>query len=382
MGVKIQMVDLKSQHTRIKSELDKAIHDVIESSIFVKGQEVASFENELANYLGVKHVIGCGNGTDAIQIALMALGLEKGDEVILPAFTYPAAIEVIILLGLKPIMVDIDIQSYNIDVSKIESKITHRTKAIIPVHLFGQSAEMDAIIKIAQEYNLFIVEDNAQSLGAVYTFSNGERKRTGTIGHIGTTSFFPSKNLGCMGDGGAVITNDDELASKIRMIANHGQKELYVHELIGINSRLDSLQAAILRVKLKYLDSYESKRNEAAKYYDTYFGDNEFVEIPFREANSTHVFHQYTIRLSGKVDRDKLRKYLLERGIQTMVYYPTVACNQLAYSSKDNNIVDFPMSKLASQTVISLPIHTEMNDTLLKEICDTLIEGLRSQGLS
>ena len=382
MDVKIQMVDLKSQHAKIKSELDNAIQDVIESSIFVKGKEVAYFENELSNYLGVKHIIGCGNGTDAIQIALLALGLKYGDEVIVPAFTYPSAIEVIILLGLSPIMVDIDIQSYNIDVRKIESKITSRTKAIIPVHLFGQSSEMEAIVQIAIKYNLFIIEDNAQSLGTVYTFSNGDKKRTGAIGHIGTTSFFPSKNLGCMGDGGAIMTNDDELARKIRKIANHGQKELYVHEMIGVNSRLDSLQAAILRVKLKHLDSYEAKRNEAAKHYDSYFENNEYLKIPFRNRYSTHVFHQYTISLSKKVDRNKLRSYLLERGIQTMIYYPIVACNQLAYSSKNNNILDFPMSELATQSVLSLPIHTEMNETLLKEICGNLIGGLRSQGLS
>ncbi len=382
MDVKIQMVDLKSQHAKIKSELGNAIQDVIESSIFVKGKEVAYFENELSNYLGVKHIIGCGNGTDAIQIALLALGLKYGDEVIVPAFTYPSAIEVIILLGLSPIMVDIDIQSYNIDVRKIESKITSRTKAIIPVHLFGQSSEMEAIVQIAIKYNLFIIEDNAQSLGTVYTFSNGDKKRTGAIGHIGTTSFFPSKNLGCMGDGGAIMTNDDELARKIRKIANHGQKELYVHEMIGVNSRLDSLQAAILRVKLKHLDSYEAKRNEAAKHYDSYFENNEYVKIPFRNRYSTHVFHQYTISLSKKVDRNKLRSYLLERGIQTMIYYPIVACNQLAYSSKNNNILDFPMSELATQSVLSLPIHTEMNETLLKEICGNLIGGLRSQGLS
>jgi len=382
MNIKIQMVDLKSQHVRIKSEIDNAIHDVIESSVFIKGQEVASFENELANYLGVKHVVGCGNGTDAIQIALMALGLEKGDEVIVPAFTYPSAIEVILLLGLKPIMVDIDTQSFNIDVSKIELKITSRTKVIIPVHLFGQSAEMETIVHIAQKYNLCIIEDNAQSLGAFYSFSNGDKKRTGTIGHIGTTSFFPSKNLGCMGDGGAIMTNDDELARKIRMIANHGQRELYVHEMIGVNSRLDSLQAAILRVKLKHLDSYENKRNEAAQYYDSYFANNEELMIPTRGAYSSHVFHQYTISLSKKVDRNKLRKYMLEKGIQTMIYYPTVACNQLAYSSENNNSLDFPMSELATQTVMSLPIHTEMNETLLNEICTTLTEGLMAQGLS
>ena len=382
MDVKIQMVDLKSQHAKIKSELDNAIQKVIESSVFVKGNEVACFENELASYLGVKHVIGCGNGTDAIQIALMALGLEKGDEVIVPAFTYPAAIEVIVLLGLNPIMVDIDIVSFNLDVSKIESKITHKTKAIIPVHLFGQSAEMKSIVQMAKKHNLFIIEDNAQSLGAIYTFSDGDKKRTGTIGHIGITSFFPSKNLGCMGDGGAIMTNDDELALKIRMIANHGQRELYVHELIGVNSRLDSIQAAILRVKLKYLNSYESKRNTAAHYYDTYLGKYQDLIIPFRSVFSSHVFHQYTIRLSQRIDRNKLRKYLLESGIQTMVYYPTVACNQLAYSSDANSINDFPMSELASQTVFSLPIHTEMNEKLLKEICETLIGGLRSQGIS
>jgi len=382
MNIKIQMVDLKSQHVRIKSEIDNAIHDVIESSVFIKGQEVASFENELANYLGVKHVVGCGNGTDAIQIALMALGLNKGDEVIVPAFTYPSAIEVILLLGLKPIMVDIDTQSFNIDVSKIELKITSRTKVIIPVHLFGQSAEMETIVHIAQKHNLFIIEDNAQSLGALYTFSNGDKKRTGTIGHIGTTSFFPSKNLGCMGDGGAIMTNDDELARKIRMIANHGQRELYVHEMIGVNSRLDSLQAAILRVKLKHLDSYENKRNEAAQYYDSYFANNEELMIPTRGAYSSHVFHQYTISLSKKVNRNNLRQYMLGKGIQTMIYYPTVACNQLAYSSENNNSLDFPMSELATQTVMSLPIHTEMNETLLNEICTTLTEGLRAQGLS
>lgn len=382
MKVKIQMVDLKGQHLSIKSELDKAIQNVIGSSVFIKGHEVTSFENELANYLGVKHVIGCANGTDAIQIALMALGLEKGDEVIVPAFTYPAAIEVIVLLGLKPIMVDINIESFNIDISKIESKITHMTKAIIPVHLFGQSAEMEAIIRIAKKYNLFIIEDNAQSLGAMYTFSNGDKKRTGTIGHIGTTSFFPSKNLGCMGDGGAIMTNDDELARKIRMIANHGQRELYVHEVIGVNSRLDSIQAAILRVKLKHLNSYETKRNIAAHYYDTFFSEHKELIIPFRSVFSTHVFHQYTIRLLSNIDRNKLRKYLLDNGIQTMVYYPTVACNQMAYSSEANTINDFPMSELASQTVISLPIHTEMNDALLNEICETLIGGLRSQGIS
>ena len=359
-----------------------AMKGSIDSGWLTQGPRVREFERNFASKHDVEFALATTSCTTALHLMLAASGIGPGDEVIVPAFTYPAAIEVILLLGLKPIMVDIDIQSYNLDVSKIESKITSRTKVIIPVHLFGQSAEMETIVHIAQKHNLFIIEDNAQSLGALYTFSNGDKKRTGTIGHIGTTSFFPSKNLGCMGDGGAIMTNDDELARKIRMIANHGQRELYVHEMIGVNSRLDSLQAAILRVKLKHLDSYENKRNEAAQYYDSYFANNEELMIPTRGAYSSHVFHQYTISLSKKVNRNNLRQYMLGKGIQTMIYYPTVACNQLAYSSENNNSLDFPMSELATQTVMSLPIHTEMNETLLNEICTTLTEGLRAQGLS
>ncbi len=374
MKYNILMLDLSSQHAKIKTEIDAAIHEVIASSAFIKGEQVYAFENELANYLGVKHVIGCGNGTDALQISLMALGLKKGDEIIVPAYAYAAAIEVVLLLGLIPIMVDVDPNTFNINTDLIEDKITNKTKAIIPVDLFGQSANMEEILRIANQYNLFVVEDNAQSLGAVYTFANGEKKRTGCMGNIGTTSFFPSKNLGCMGDGGAIFTNNDELAKKIRMIANHGQERQYVHDVIGTNSRLDSLQAAILRVKLKYLNEYEMKRNQIADFYDSYFKNNTSITIPYRDKKSSHVFHQYTIQLSENINRDEVKLRLQNIGIASMVYYPIQLWKQKAYSHiKQNRDADFPTSNMIRNTVLSLPIHTEMNVEIQTNICVNLI---------
>jgi len=357
----IPMVDLRGQYHKIKDEIDSALLNCVESTAFINGPEVQRFQQNLENYLGAKHVIPCANGTDALQIALMALGLEPGDEVIVPSFTYVATTEVIALLRLKPVMVEVDEHSFNVTAEIVEKAITPRTRAIVPVHLFGQSADMEAIMQVADRHNLFVIEDNAQAIGADYTFSDGTRKKTGTIGHIGSTSFFPSKNLGCYGDGGACFTNDDELAERLRMIGNHGQVKKYYHSVIGVNSRLDSLQATVLTVKLKYLDQYCAARQRVAEKYDAAFSGIEGLQTPFRQQNSTHVFHQYTLKVAdGR--RELLQKHLEERGVPSMIYYPLPLYRQEAF--KEFVAPDFvlPVTEKLCAAVLSLPIHTEMDD--------------------
>ena len=365
----LQMVDLKSQYAKIKTEIDTAIINVVESTQFIGGTEVKNFQQNLEKYLGVKHVIPCANGTDALQIAMMALGLKPGDEVIVPSFTYVATAEVIALLGLKPVMTDVDPKTFNITPAIIKKHITKRTKAIVPVHLFGQSADIEGIMQIASEHNLYVIEDNAQAIGADYTFSNGEKKKTGTIGHIGCTSFFPSKNLGCYGDGGAMMTNDDALAAKLRSIANHGQATRYYHETIGVNSRLDAIQAAILNIKLAKLDEYNAARNRAAKYYDKAFSKVKELKTPVRAKNSTHAFHQYTLLVkNGK--RDELNKFLEEKGVPSMIYYPVPLYEQKAFAHYWKRKSGFKVTEQLCKEVISLPMHTELTDETLKHITD------------
>jgi dTDP-4-amino-4,6-dideoxygalactose transaminase len=372
----IQMCDLKRQYQRIKDEVDAAIQEVIDSSAFIKGKEVGLFQDELASYLNVKHVIGCANGTDALQIALMALGLKPGDEVITPDFTFIATVEVVALLGLTPILVDVDPSTFTMDVRKLEEAITPNTKAIIPVHLFGQCANMDDIMRIAQKHNLYVVEDTAQALGADYYHADGKISKAGTIGTIGTTSFFPSKNLGCYGDGGALFTNDDELAAEIRSIANHGMKVRYHHDRIGVNSRLDTIQAAILRVKLKYLDEYNASRINAANAYDNLLRSCSKLITPKRASWSNHIFHQYTLKLV-ETDRAKVQKKLAEKGIPSMIYYPIPLHKQKAFEPyKKSNSTSFQVSELLSDSVLSLPMHTEITDEEIKFIADSLMEAL------
>jgi len=374
----LQMCDLKGQYLRIKDEIDAAIQEVIDSTAFIKGKEVGLFQDELASYLGVKHVIGCANGTDALQIALMALNLKPGDEVITPDFTFIATVEVVALLGLTPILVDVDPNTFTIDIQKLEEAITPKTKAIIPVHLFGQCANMDEVMRVAQKHNLYVIEDTAQALGADYYHSDGRVAKAGTIGTIGTTSFFPSKNLGCYGDGGALFTNDDSLANEIRSIANHGMKVRYHHDRIGVNSRLDTIQAAILRVKLKYLDSFNKARIEAANAYDARLKPCSRVITPVRAKWSNHIFHQYTLKLIG-VDRDKLQKELAAKGIPTMVYYPIPLHKQKAFEPfREFNLGrSFQVSDTLSSSVISLPMHTELTDNAIKYIADSIVEALK-----
>ncbi len=368
--LKIQMVDLKGQYDKIKPLVDKAIQNVIDESSFIKGTQVQLFEKNLASYLNIKHVISCANGTDALQIAMMVLNLKPGDEIMVPAFTYVATAEVISLLGLTPILIDVDNETFCIDTKLIEEKITINTKAIVPVHLFGQCANMDEIKLLAQKYNLFIIEDNAQALGASYTFRNNITKKAGTIGTIGITSFFPSKNLGCFGDGGALMTNDDNLAKKITMICNHGQSQKYVHDIIGVNSRLDTIQAAILNVKLNELSNYEKARNQVADLYDKLLGNNPKIKIPKRSASSTHVFHQYTIQVNA-TERDNLKSELLKLNIPTMVYYPIALHMQKAFNLA-HKIGSLPVSEELCKTVISLPIHTEMNENQIEYIAQSI----------
>jgi len=365
------MVDLQGQYLSIKDEIDAAIQDVLMSTAFIQGPQVKTFADALSKYNQGVNVIPCANGTDALQIAMMALDLKKGDEVILPVHTYVATAEVVALLGLVPVFTDVDRKTFNIDVNQIESKITNKTKVIVPVHLYGQCADMEPIMKIAQKYDLFVVEDLAQALGADFTFSNGTLKRAGTIGVIGSTSFFPSKNLGCYGDGGAIFTNDQVLAQKIEMICNHGQKVKYQHDILGVNSRLDTLQAAILQVKLKYLDDYTQKRNEVANYYDTQLADVPFVETPYRATNSTHVFHQYTVTTKG-IDRDQFKKYLAEKKVPSMIYYHIPLHLQKAYRQRDFEEGSFPVTEKLSKTILSLPIHTEMTEDELSYICQVI----------
>jgi len=369
----IKMVDLLGQYLHIKEEIDAAIQEVLMSAAFIQGPQVKVFAEALSKYNQGVNVIPCANGTDALQIAMMALDLKSGDEVILPVHTYVATAEVIALLGLVPVFIDVDEKTFNIDVSQIESKIREETKAIVPVHLYGQCADMEPITNTAEKHNLFVIEDVAQALGADYTFSNGTVKRAGTMGVVGSTSFFPSKNLGCFGDGGAIFTNDELLAEKMRMVSSHGQKVKYQHDIVGVNSRLDSLQAAILQVKLKYLDDYTRKRNEVANYYDKYLANVSFVEIPYRAANSSHVFHQYTIKANG-IDRDRFKDYLAKKNVPSMIYYPVPLHLQKAYRQEGFGEGSFPVTERLSKTVLSLPIHTEMTEDELSYICQVIKE--------
>ena len=359
-NLNIQMVDLKSQYMKIKPQVDQAINDVLSSTQFINGEHVKSFQNELAAYLDVKHVITCANGTDALQISMMALGLKPGDEIITPSFTYIATTEVIGLLGLKPVFVDCDPENFNISVDEVEKAITKKTKAIVPVHLFGQSSDMKFIMSLAKKYNLFVIEDNAQAIGSDYLGFNQPQK-TGTIGNIGCTSFFPSKNLGCFGDGGAMMTNDDELAKKLRMIANHGQSKRYYHDIVGCNSRLDNIQAAVLRIKLKELDQYILNRQKAANYYDQNLKDLDQLTLPFRNLDSNHVFHQYTLKLDDSIVRDELIQYLAEKNIPAMVYYPVPAHRQKMFSKIPNSCGNMKVTNWLSSRVFSLPMHTELS---------------------
>ncbi|MBL6448341.1 DegT/DnrJ/EryC1/StrS family aminotransferase [Fulvivirga sp. 29W222] len=365
------MVDLYGQYFKIKDEVNEAIQEVMDSSAFIKGPAVKNFETKLAEFCSVEHVVSCGNGTDALQIAMMALDFKAGDEVILPVHTYVATAEVIVLLGLKPVFVDVDPHTFNIDTTQIESKITDKTVAIVPVHLYGQCADMEALLKISKKYELKVIEDTAQALGALYTFSDGTVKQAGTMGDIGTTSFFPSKNLGCFGDGGALMINDASLTEKSRMIANHGQQKKYHHDVIGVNSRLDTMQAAILNVKLKYLNDYTLKRQQAASYYNEKLSEVEFLNTPYVASNSTHVYHQYTLTTEG-IDRDEFKKYLADHGIPSMIYYPVPLHHQKAYKHLSSE--SFSVAEALSKTVISLPIHTEMDH----EIQDIIIDKIKS----
>jgi len=369
----IQMVDLNGQYLRIKNEVDDAVANVIASSAFINGPEVKTFQKNLEEYLDVKHVIPCGNGTDALQIALMGLGLKPGDEVITSGFTFIATVEVVALLGLKLKFVDVDPDTFNLNPKLVENAITADTKAIVPVHLFGQGADMEELINIAEKHNLFIVEDNAQAIGAEYTFDSGITKKLGTIGHVGTTSFFPSKNLGAYGDGGALFTNDDELALKFKQITNHGSKVKYYHDEVGVNSRLDTLQAAVLDIKLKYLDSYAKARQTVAELYDNAFKDHLNVKIPFRNDKSSHVFHQYTIQVNG-IDRDGLKSYLNDKGIPAMVYYPFPLHLQNAYKYLGYKKNDFPVTEKLCETVLSLPMRTEMTEDQIEYITKSVLE--------
>lgn len=370
---KIQMVDLKSQYLKLKTEIDKGIQDVLETTTFINGPVVKEFQTELEKYLNVKHVITCANGTDALQIAMMALNLQPGDEVITASFTYVATAEVIALLKLKPILVEINPDTFTIDPAAIEKAITPKTKAIVPVHLYGQCADMDAIMLIAKKHNLFVIEDVAQALGADYTHQNGKTVKAGTIGTVGCTSFFPSKNLGCYGDGGAMYTNDTELGKRLKMIANHGQSTQYVHDEIGVNSRLDSIQAAVLNVKLKHLDEFAKARNYVANFYDKAFAGNNKITTPVRAINSTHVFHQYTLVLAEEIDRDKLKEFLATKEIPAMVYYPKPLHHQKAYTNSNFSDKDFPVTINLCKKVISLPMHTELNEETLKYITDNVL---------
>jgi dTDP-4-amino-4,6-dideoxygalactose transaminase len=369
---KIQMVDLKTQYEKIKTEVDSAIQQVIENTTFINGPEVKSFQADLEKYLGVKHVIPCANGTDALQIAMMALDLKPGDEVITANFTYVATAEVIALLGLTPVLVDVYPDTFDINIEAIEKAITPKTKAIVPVHLFGQCANMEAIMQLALKHKLYVIEDTAQAIGADFTFRNGETKKAGTIGTVGCTSFFPSKNLGCYGDGGAIYTNDDVLAAKLRMIANHGQSVQYVHDSIGVNSRLDSIQAAILRVKLKHLDEYAAARNKAADYYDKAFANHPNLKTPVRVKNSNHVFHQYTLQLKN-VDRSALREFLSANGVPAMIYYPIPLHMQKAYTDARYKAGDFPVTEALCASVISLPMHTELTEDTLSYVTSKVL---------
>jgi dTDP-4-amino-4,6-dideoxygalactose transaminase len=369
----IQMVDLKSQYEKIKKEVNAGIQEVIDTTTFIKGGKVNDFQRNLETYLGVKHVIPVGNGTDALQIALMALGLKPGDEVITPTFTFIATAEVVALLGLIPVVVDVEFDTFNISLESVRKAITPKTKAIVPVHLFGQNADLEGILALAKEHNLFVIEDACQSIGSKYTFSDGLQFQSGCMGDIGCTSFFPSKNLGCFGDGGAIFTNNDELAEKMRAIANHGMVVRYYHDLVGVNSRLDSIQAAVLDVKLNYLDAYCDARRAAADFYDNAFAITDKLITPVRSSFSTHVFHQYTLKLNG-VNRTELQRHLADKGIPAMVYYPVPLHLQKAYQDARYKAGDFPVAEKLSACVMSLPMHTELSENQLEFITKNVLE--------
>jgi len=375
---KIEMVDLRSQYHRLKTEIDKAILQALDNSAFINGPDVKAFGSELASYLDVPHVIPCANGTDALQVALMALPLEPGDEVITTNFSFIATVEVLVLLKLKPVLVDVNPFTFNIDPDQVRKSISPKTRAILPVHLFGQPAPMDEILQIAREHDLFVIEDNAQSLGSWYHGADGSGKRSGTLGHIGTTSFFPTKPLGCYGDGGALMTSDPALAEKIRMIVNHGAKIKYYHDLIGVNSRLDTIQAAILRVNLRNLDDFIARRKNAAGYYDSHLAGFAGIRIPARQKQGSHVFHQYTLVIE-KGDRNRVKEKLGEAGIPSMIYYPVPLSLQKAFTFAGYHEGDFPVTEQLCRTVLSLPIHTEMKPEELAYICDTLLKILDNE---
>lgn len=373
----IQMVDTKNQYQKIKLEIDKAVIEVMESTAFINGAAVKDFSANLSAYLNVKHTIPCANGTDALQIAMMALGLQPGDEVITPSFTYIATTEVIALLRLTPVFVEVDAKTFCLDTAALEKAITSKTKAIVPVHLYGQAAPMEEIMTIAKKYNLYVIEDNAQAIGCDYIFSDGTKKKTGTIGHIGTTSFYPAKNLGAFGDGGAIFTNDDELAAQMKMIANHGQSKQYYHDVVGCNSRLDSIQAAILDIKLKYLNEYKAARIKAADFYDKAFANYPKIKTPFRASYSSHVFHQYTIVLEG-ADRNGLKNFLADHKIPAMIYYPVAGHKQKMFEQFNVSKLEMPVTDWLTGRVLSLPIHTELDDEQLNFITSKIIAFLNT----
>jgi dTDP-4-amino-4,6-dideoxygalactose transaminase len=372
---KIQMVDLQSQYRKIQPQIDTKINEVVQSAAFINGPEVHKFQEELEAYLGVKHVIPCANGTDALQIAMMGLDLKAGDEVITVDFTFAATVEVIALLHLTPVLVDVEKDSFNLDIAALKKAITSKTKAIVPVHLFGQCANMEAILEVAQEHKLLVIEDTAQAIGADYIFSDGTKKKAGTMSDVGTTSFFPSKNLGCYGDGGAIFTNNDELAHTLRGMVNHGMYKRYYHDVVGVNSRLDSIQAAILRIKLPFLDSYCDTRAQAAAYYSKAFSSNKNIISPITSPFSTHVFHQYTIQIKN-ADRNALHQHLLNNGIPNAIYYPVPLHSQKAYANARYKEADFEVTNELVSTVLSLPMHTELDTEQLDFIINTLLNFL------
>lgn len=370
---KLQMVDLKRQYEKIKPEIDTAIQKVIDSTAFIGGEDVKLLSEELAKYIGVKHAIPCANGTDALQIALMGLGLQQGDEVITPSFTFIATVEVIAFLKLKPVFVDVDPDTFTMNIDSVKNAITPKTKAIVPVHLYGQTADMEPLLALAQQHNIPVIEDNAQAIGGSYTFSDGKTVKNGSMGIISCTSFFPSKNLGCYGDGGAMFTDDDALAERLRMIANHGQKVRYYHEMVGCNSRLDSIQAAVLRVKLPHLDEYCDARRAVADFYDNAFKDNENIITPARAPYSHHVYHQYTLQLKN-IDRNEMQKQLAEKGIPSMIYYPVPCHKQNMFKEFGGADYNLPVTDMLQECVISLPIHSELTNDELNFITTNFLE--------
>ncbi len=373
----IQMVDTRTQYHKIKSEVDKAVIDVMESTAFINGKPVQEFAANLSSYLGVKHTIPCANGTDALQIAMMALGLQPGDEVITPSFTYIATTEVIALLNLTPVFVEVDAQTFCMDASALEKAIGPKTKAIVPVHLYGHAAPMEQIMAIAKKHKLFVIEDNAQAIGCDYFFPDGTKKKTGTIGHIGTTSFYPSKNLGAFGDGGAIHTDDDELAVKLKMIANHGQSKQYYHDVVGCNSRLDTIQAAILDIKLKHLDEYIGARRRVANFYDRSFTGNPKITTPYRAVYSDHAFHQYTLVLEG-VDRNGLKQFLADNNIPAMIYYPVAGHQQKMFEQFNTAAQVMPVTDWLTERVISLPIHSELDEEQMNFIIQKVLKYINN----